>query len=140
MNLFTDMTGLQAATFYIALLLLILLGLKMYVGSRRGALKVAPGDVSNPDFARAQRVQQNAVEDVPALLVGLLILGLLSAPLWLIHITGAVLVLSRLGHAFGLATSAGFSPGRAFGTLGTMLVYLTLIIALLLCAFDAAAR
>lgn len=140
MNAFTDMTGLQAATFYIALLLLILLGLKMYVGSRRGALKVTPGDISNPDFARAQRVQQNAVEDVPALLVGLLILGLLSAPLWLIHTAGAVLVISRLGHAFGLAGSAGFSPGRAFGTLGTMIVYLTLVVALLLCAFDAAAR
>lgn len=139
MNLFSDMTALQVASFYIALLLLILLGLKMYVGSRRGALKVVPGDVSNPDFARALRVQHNAVEDVPGLLVAILVLGLLSAPVWLIHTTGGVLVLSRIAHAVGLASSSGFSPGRMIGTMGTLLVYLTLIVTLLLCAFDAAA-
>lgn len=138
MNFITDMSALQIAGFYIALMLAVLLGLKLYVGGRRGALKVAPGDVSNPDFARAQRVQQNAVEDVPVLLLAILALGLLSAPPVLVHASGATLLVSRLAHAFGLASSSGFSLGRFMGTLGTLIVYLTLIIALLLCAFDAA--
>ena len=138
MDVFTNMSALQAASLYISLMLAVLLGLKLYVGGRRGALKVPSGDVSNPDFARAQRVQQNAVEDVPVLLIALLSLGLLSAPLWLIHASGATLLASRLAHAFGLASSSGFSLGRMFGTFGTLIVYLTLVIALLLCAFDAA--
>ena len=140
MNLFSDMTALQAASFYIALVLLLFLGLKIYVANRRAALKVASGDISNPDFARAQRVQLNAVEDVPPMLVAILALGLLAAPLWLIHTIGVALLVFRLAHAVGLAAPAsGFALGRAVGTLGTLALYLTLVIALLLCAFDAAA-
>ena len=137
MDWFTGMSALQAAALYTALLTLVLLGLKLFVGARRGALKVPSGDVSNPEFARVQRVQQNAVEDVPVLVIALVLSAMLAAPVWLIHAAGAVLVISRLGHAFGLASKDGFSPGRAFGTLGTLLVYLALAAALLLRAFDA---
>lgn len=138
MDLLTHMTALQAAALYSGLLILILLGLKLFVGARRGALKVPSGDVSNPEFARVQRAQQNAVEDVPALLVALVLSALLAAPPIIIHGVGVLLVLSRLGHAFGLASKDGFSLGRALGTLGTLLVYLTLIGTLLQRAFDGA--
>jgi hypothetical protein len=112
-----------------------MLGLKIYVGGRRGALKIAPGDVSNVDFGRATRLQMNAVEDVPVLMAGLLGIALLGMPAWYIHVCGGVLVLARLAHAMGLAGSGGFSIGRAAGTLGTLLTYLAIAGALIVHAF-----
>jgi uncharacterized protein len=135
MTLFSEMTAIQAAALYVGLLVVVMLGVKLYVGNRRGALKVPPGDVSNIEFGRATRVQMNAVEDVPILAVGLVVLALLSMPVWYLHMTGAVLVVARIAHATGLASSAGFSPGRAVGTLGTLLVYLAVAGALVVHAF-----
>lgn len=135
--MFEQMSALQAAALYSALLLAILFGLKCFVGARRGQLKVLSGDVSNPEFARTQRVQQNAVEDVPVLLLALVASAMLGAAPWLIHAVGIMLVASRLAHAVGLAAKDGFSIGRFAGTLGTMISYLTLVIVLLQRAFDA---
>ncbi len=126
MTVFSDMTAVEAAAFYIGLLTIVMLGLKLYVGFQRGRLRVAPGDMSNPDFARATRVQLNAVEDVPVLLVGIVMLAMLNAPLWTIHASGGALVIGRLAHALGLARSGGFSFGRAGGTMLSYLVYILL--------------
>lgn len=134
MDILTNMTPVHAAAFYIGLLVLVMLGLKFYVGGRRGALKVPSGETT-PEFSRATRVQLNAVEDVPILAVGILGLALLNMPSWYIHMVGAVLVISRILHATGLASSSGFSLGRLVGTIGSMLVYLAVAGALLVHAF-----
>lgn len=121
MNVFLDMSPAEAAGFNIGLLILVLMMLKAYVGARRRALKVTSGD-THPEFNRAIRVQLNAVEDVPALMVGIGALAALGMPAWYIHAAGLTLVLSRALHAFGLAGSGGFSWGRFLGTLGTYVV------------------
>lgn len=137
MNLFADMTATHAAAFYIGLLIVVMLGLKLYVGNRRAKYKVLSGD-THPDFSRATRVQLNAVEDVPVLMVGILALAALSMPAWYIHMVGATLVVARVLHAWGLAGSSGFSAGRVIGTLGTLLVFLAVAGALLVHAFSPA--
>ncbi|MBI1360248.1 MAG: glutathione S-transferase [Alphaproteobacteria bacterium] len=134
MNLFTDMTATHAAAFYVGLLIVLMLGLKMYVGNRRGKLKVPSGE-THPEFNRATRVQLNAVEDVPVLMVGIMALAALNMPTWYIHMVGVTLLVSRILHAWGLAGSSGFSPGRLIGTAGTMLVYLAVAGALLVHSF-----
>jgi uncharacterized membrane protein YecN with MAPEG domain len=134
MDLFTGMTSAQAAAFNIGLLVLMMMALKMYVGNRRGKLKVPSGETT-PEFSRATRVQLNAVEDVPVLMAGIAGLALLGLPAWYIHMCGLVLLVSRILHASGLAGSSGFSIGRLVGTLGTMLVYLAVAGALLVHAF-----
>ena len=134
MDILTNMTPVHAAAFYIGLLVLLMLGLKFYVGGRRGALKVPSGETT-PEFSRATRVQLNAVEDVPILAVGIAGLALLNMPAWYIHMVGAVLVVSRILHATGLASSGGFSIGRLIGTIGSMLVYLAIAGALIVHAF-----
>jgi uncharacterized membrane protein YecN with MAPEG domain len=128
MSLFTDMTATSAAAFYIGLLLFVMAGLKLYVGNARASRKVASGDLSNADFNRATRVQMNAVEDVPVLMVGLLALAVLGMPAWYIHAVGAGLVAVRLAHAFGLATQkpGKTSTGRLIGALGTVLTFLAI--------------
>jgi uncharacterized membrane protein YecN with MAPEG domain len=134
MDLFTGMSSAQAAAFNIGLLVLLMMALKMYVGNRRGVLKVPSGETT-PEFSRATRVQLNAVEDVPVLMAGIAGLALLGLPAWYIHMCGLVLLVSRILHATGLAGSGGFSIGRLVGTLGTMLVYLAVAGALLVHAF-----
>jgi uncharacterized membrane protein YecN with MAPEG domain len=137
MTIFTDMTATAAAAFYIGLLLFVMAGLKLYVGSARARRKVASGDLSNADFNRATRVQMNAVEDVPVLMVGILALAVLGMPAWYIHAVGAALVAVRLCHAFGLATQkpGKASIGRLIGALGTVLTFLAIAGALVFHAF-----
>ena len=118
----------------IGLLILMMLGLNMSVVSRLGQMKLPSGE-TNPEFNRATRVQLNAVEDVPVLMVGIAGLAMLGMPAWYIHMCGLVLFVSRILHAYGLAGSGGFSIGRAVGTMGTLLVFLAIAGALLVHAF-----
>lgn len=134
MDFLTAMSPAQAAAMNIGLLILMMLGLKMYVGARRGQMKLPSGE-STPEFNRVTRVQLNAVEDVPVLMVGIAGLAMLGMPAWYIHMCGLVLLVSRVLHATGLAGSGGFSIGRAVGTVGTMLTYLAIAGALLVHAF-----
>ena len=134
MDILTAMSPAQAAAMNIGLLILMMLGLKMYVGARRGQMKLPSGE-TNPEFNRATRVQLNAVEDVPLLMVGIAGLAMLGMPAWYIHMCGLVLFVSRILHAYGLAGSGGFSIGRAVGTMGTLLVFLAIAGALLVHAF-----
>ncbi len=134
MDLLTAMSPAQAAAMNIGLLILMMLGLKMYVGASRARLKLPSGETS-PEFNRATRVQLNAVEDVPILMVGIAGLALLGMPAWYIHMCGLVLLVARILHAYGLATSSGFSIGRFAGTMGTLLVYLAVAGPLLVHAF-----
>lgn len=134
MDMFLGMSPVQAAAMNIGLLIILMMGLKFYVAGRRGKLKLPSGE-TNPEFDRAMRVQMNAVEDVPALMVGIGALAMLGMPAWYIHMVGAVLVVSRILHATGLASSGGFSIGRLIGTIGSMLVYLAIAGALIVHAF-----
>jgi uncharacterized membrane protein YecN with MAPEG domain len=135
MDFLTSMSPVQAAALQIGLLIVLMLGLKLYVGNRRAKHRVPSGEVTHPEFGRATRVQLNAVEDVPVLMVGIGALATLGMPAWYIHMTGLVLLVSRIVHAFGLASSSGMSAGRIVGTVGTLLVYLAVAGALLIHAF-----
>ena len=111
------MTAIETAVLYAALCLILMLALKANVGRVRGKEKVMFGDGGKEPVMRAQRVQGNAVEDVPITLLGLFGLAFLSAPVWLVHVLGAMLFLGRVLHAVGLGGSSGGSPGRMWGTL-----------------------
>jgi len=135
MDVFFNMSSVQAAALDIGLLVILMFGLKAYVAASRGRHRVPSGDISHLEFNRATRVQLNAVEDVPVLMVGIAVLAMLGMPAWYIHMAGWVLLVSRIAHAFGLASSSGQSIGRAIGTLGTALVYLAVAGALIVHAF-----
>lgn len=125
------MTAIEAAILYTALCLILMLALKINVGRVRAKEKVMFGDGGKEPVQRAQRVQGNAVEDVPVTLVGLVGLALLSAPVWLVHALGATLFLARVLHAVGLGGSSGGSPGRMWGTLLSLIVMLATALACL---------
>ncbi len=118
------MTSMQAAVLYAGLFCLLMLVLKANVGRVRTKHKVGFGDGNNEAMQRSLRVQGNAVEDVPVVLLGLIGLGALSAPALLVHGLGGSFLIGRILHAIGLGGSAGSSFGRSVGTLITALVML----------------
>jgi len=123
------MTALAAATLYAGLFGLLFLGLKIRVGYVRAKTKINFGDGGNEAMQQAMRVQGNAVEDVPLVILGLLALGMMAAPVWLIHALGGTFFVARILHATGLSSSPGRSFGRAFGTLFSALSQLATALA-----------
>ncbi|MCF6328314.1 MAG: MAPEG family protein [Henriciella sp.] len=118
------MTAYGAVTLYVGLFVLLFIALKMNCGRVRLGEKVNIGDGGSAAMQRAMRVQANAVEDVPIVLLGLFGLAALAAPVLLIHVLGGGFLVLRLLHALGMGGASGFGKGRMIGTLGTMLVML----------------
>ena len=114
--------ALQGAGLWIALHLLLLLGLSFRVVMLRRRHRVGLGDGDVPELTRAVRVFGNAAEYTPAGLIAILTLALLPAPL-LAHAVGALLLAGRLAHAFGVSRSGGVSFGRTAGMLLTWAAY-----------------
>lgn len=105
---------------------LLLLALAALVVARRRSAKIGIGVRDDRELERRVRAHGNASEYVPLALVLLLVAELSGlGSVWL-HVAGIALVGSRVAHAFGLTRSAGTSPGRFVGTLGTWLVILAL--------------
>ncbi len=117
----------HAAALWVGLHLLLLLILSLLVVRQRQKHKVALGDDGIPELAPAIRAQANAVEYIPAALVGLAVLEMAGAPGVLIHIAGFVLFLGRILHAIGLSRSGGVSMLRTIGVVMTWLAYIFLI-------------
>lgn len=115
---------------YAALCALIALILASRVSLRRRSAQVGLGTGGDAQLGQRIRAHANFVEYVPLALILLLVLELDHVQPALLHVFGIVLVLARIAHAWGLSTSAGVTPGRLLGTLGTWLV--TLAMALLL--------
>jgi uncharacterized membrane protein YecN with MAPEG domain len=111
---------------------LLLLALAALVVARRRSAKIGIGVRDDRELERRVRAHGNASEYVPLALVLLLVAELSGlGSVWL-HVAGIALVGSRVAHAFGLTRSAGTSPGRFVGTLGTWLVILALSVWLVL--------
>ncbi|MEL7128547.1 MAG: MAPEG family protein [Pseudomonadota bacterium] len=118
------MSEFEAVGLWIGLHVALLLALKINVGRARNAEKVNFGDGGREPMQRAIRVQGNAVEDVPIILLGLLGIAIMGGNTLLIHGFGAALLVSRTLHSLGLGRSSGGSFGRLAGTIGSLLVQL----------------
>lgn len=116
------MTSFATATLYAGLFLFLLAALKMNCGRVRAETKVNHGQGEDERMIRAMRVQGNAIEDVPIVLIGLFGLAFVSAPALLIHIIGSVFFVSRVLHAVGLGNGSGLP--RIIGTVGSLLALL----------------
>lgn len=118
------MDSFETVGLWVGINMLLMFVLKGAVGRTRMKTKVDFGAGKDGSMQRMMRVQGNAVEDVPVALIGLVALGLMTAPLPLLHGLGGTLFASRVLHAIGLGGQAGFSIGRMAGTIGSALVLL----------------
>ena len=127
------MTGLEVASVYVAVNILILVWLAFRVVTHRARGKISLGDGGSDDLAVAIRVHGNASEYIPAMLVGLMALAFLSAPNWVIHALGATFTLGRLMHPIGM--TRGPIQLRQIGILLTWLCLVILSLVLLYYVF-----
>jgi hypothetical protein len=123
---------------YASLAGLLLLVLSFRVVRSRRKLSVGLGDGGQESLLRAQRAQANFTEYVPIALILLAVAESQVLTGWLLHTAGAILVLARLLHAWGLSQSSGRSFGRYWGTLLTWVVILALSIANISASFSDA--
>jgi len=89
----------MAATLYASVLALLLVWLSLNVIRNRRASKVIYGDGGVEALTIARTAQSNAVDYIPISLIMLYALELSVAPVWLVHLSGIVLVAGRLIHA-----------------------------------------
>jgi uncharacterized protein len=102
--------------------------LGMRIGRLRHALKVSVGDGGQEPIIRRMRAQANFVENVP---LTLLLFGLVEATgkggAWLAPL-GAVFLIGRVAHAYGMEDDPRFKAGRGIGVLISWLVQMVLVI------------
>ncbi len=117
--------GLRLASVYIAILIVMGVLLSANVAVRRGPLQIGIGDGGNHLLQRMMRIQGNFMEYVPLCIGSLIMLSIISAPSWTIHVVGGTMVIGRSLHAAGIYQTAGISFGRAVGMILTFISLLS---------------
>ncbi len=130
--------SLTITALYASLAGLLLLFLSFRVVRWRMKMSVCLGDGGQENLLRAQRTQANFIEYVPIALILLAVAESQGLPGWLLQTAGAILVLARLLHAWGLSQSSVRSFGRFWGTLLTWVVILALSLANIFAGFSGA--
>lgn len=128
------MTFPQITAHYAAFLGLLFLVLSIWVVKARGLYRVGIGDGGEPALMLRIRGHANFAEYVPLALILIAFNELAGVPGWGIHALGAVLLLARIAHPIGMASSSQsrlHKPLRGFGVLGTWGVILIASILLL---------
>lgn len=122
------LAAMPMVAFYAAINALIMTILGMLVVRARLATKTIIGDGGGqPAMTGPLRAHGNNTEYVPMGIVLLVVLGLMSANVFVIHAVGATLTLGRIAHAIGLTRNVGASAPRL---LGMVLTWLSFIIAI----------
>jgi uncharacterized membrane protein YecN with MAPEG domain len=116
---------------YAGLCGLLLVFLYVRVSQRRLATKIGMGAGGDTVLEQRIRAHGNFIESVPIALILLYLLEQAGVDSVVIHAFGVALVLARVAHAQGISTTAGRSPGRFYGSIGTLLVIAALSIWLL---------
>ena len=108
--------------------------LMIRIGRVRAAEKIFLGDGGNETVIRRMRAQANLVECAPFVLLLVAAIELSGkGGMWL-PIVGAVFLLGRICHAFGMDVTKSASPLRAIGALTAMLTLLGLAVVAVLIA------
>lgn len=109
---------------YAALLTLLFVILSVRTLRTRRRLGIAVGDGANDEMLRAMRVHANFAEYAPLSLLVLLMLELQGAPAGLVHGLGALLLVGRCVHAWGVSRT---DEDYRFRVLGMSLTFTALL-------------
>lgn len=127
--------ALGFAATYVALLVLLGIVLTFRVIAVRKSAQIGIGDGGDKLLQRRIRVHGNFSETAPFLCACLILLPLLGAPEWLVHVVGVSGLTGRILHAIGLGGSIGISFGRGAGMILTIGALVTSALSLLVLAW-----
>jgi uncharacterized membrane protein YecN with MAPEG domain len=112
--------SIQIVGVYVGINLLINLFLAYRVSASRVKNNVLSGTDGCEPLYNASRAHVLNVEYLPIGLIGIVVLHLLSASIYVIHVVGLALTIGRILHAIGLSTNArAVSKPRIIGSLLT---------------------
>ena len=127
------MTSFQIVALYVALSLVLNVVLMLRVGRGRLSKGINLGDGGDADMISRVRTHGNYIENAPLMLVGLFAVAMLSGAPLALHIFGALYLIGRLLHVFGMAGTIG--QGRLLGTVLSLLCYLGMAIYIVVLIF-----
>lgn len=117
------MTTFQIVALYVALTLLLNPFLMLRIGLHRQKKQINLGDGGDADMLARIRTHGNFTEVAPLILIGLIAMAMLNASPLMLHLVGIAYLLGRVLHFLGM--SGRFSRGRMFGTILTLLAFIT---------------
>lgn len=117
-------------------LIVVFLILWISVTKMRAGQGISIGDGGNPELLLRIRRHGNFIEWVPFTLLLMLIAELMGAPAIYLHISGALLVIGRIVHPFGLKPANASHPLRIVGNSANILSVLNLSVCLCVRSFD----
>ena len=96
-------------------LALIFLVLWVRTSAKRSELKLSIGDGGNSDMLLRIRQHGNFVECTPFVLILMILAEGMGSPAMYLHISGALLLIGRIAHPFGLKKDNAAHPLRYVG-------------------------
>jgi uncharacterized membrane protein YecN with MAPEG domain len=120
---------LAATPLWAALLALLYLVLAAQVIRARYRTRTALGTGNDPGLERAIRAHANFAEYVPLTLILLTLAELQGAAPWLLHLLGAMLLIGRAVHAYGISQTEEVLIRRSAGVALTFGVLVTATLA-----------
>jgi uncharacterized protein len=111
-------------------LALIFLVLWFRVTSMRGGLGISFGDNGNVELLQRVRQHGNFVEWTTFILILMILAEGMNAPDLYLHISGALLLIGRIAHPFGLKIGNAAHPLRYVGNGTNILATLNLMVCL----------
>lgn len=98
--------------------------------SMRGAMKLSIGDGGSPELLQRIRQHGNFVEWTCFVLILMILAEGMGAPAIYLHITGALLLIGRMAHPFGLKIDNSGHPLRYVGNGTNILATLNIMVCL----------
>ncbi|MBA4209784.1 MAG: glutathione S-transferase [Parvibaculum sp.] len=123
-------TSLGLVGIYVGLNILINLFLAYRVSANRVRTNVMTGTGEDEKLYNASRAHVTNVEYTPIGLIGLVVLHLLAASIYVMHVVGLALTIGRILHAIGVSRTGESTPPRLVGTL---LTWIALLVAGIAC-------
>ena len=129
------MMSLKITALYAVPLAVVGLALWFRVSAARAALKVSIGDAGHANLLERIRQHGNFIEWVPMVLLLMVLAESNGAGATWLHAAGALLLLGRLVHPFGLKADNASHPLRIVGNSANLLATLVLLVSLVLTSF-----
>ena len=116
--------ALQVTSFYASILAIAVIILAVIVSTKRGKYGVSIMDGGHAELALWIRKHGNFAEAVPFALFMMALAEARGMAVGWLHVMGALLLISRAAHIYGLGNEHPAEPFRIAGTVGTHLTIL----------------